>query len=81
MTKLRQLELLISLQLNPKQKFLLNFQKKHLISNLDHERGREQKLQNEKEKGDISSSSSEEDLPAHKIFRKFTGNNEIMLRK
>lgn len=31
MTKLRQVELLISLFLNSKQKFLLNFQKKHLI--------------------------------------------------
>ncbi len=28
-----------------------------------------------------SSSSSEEDVPVHKIFRKFTGNDEIMLKK
>jgi len=31
MTKLRQLDLLTSLFLNPKQRFLLNFQKKNLI--------------------------------------------------
>jgi len=32
MTKMRQLELLISLFLNSKQKFLLNFQKKNVIT-------------------------------------------------
>lgn len=35
MTKLRQLDLLISLYLNRNQKFLLNLQKKHLIQDID----------------------------------------------
>eukprot|EP00347_Sterkiella_histriomuscorum_P017061 403350812 len=35
MTKLRQLDLLLSLQLDKNQKFLLNLQKKHLIQEID----------------------------------------------
>jgi hypothetical protein len=59
MTKLRQLELLISLFLNSKQKFLLNFQKKNVISD-DH-------------LADTGSlSESEEDETGSLIFNKFT---------
>jgi hypothetical protein len=60
MTKLRQLELLISLQLNSKQKFLLNFQKKNLISNSDTQNFQENGQNIEKAERDASSSSEEE---------------------
>ena len=59
MTKLRQLELLISLFLNSKQKFLLNFQKKNVISD-------------DRLADTGSLSESEEDETGSLIFNKFT---------
>ena len=62
MMKMRQLELLISLFLNSKQKFLLNFQKKNVI--------------NDDRQGDkfsqINSSETEEDEAGSLIFNKYT---------
>ena len=56
MTKLRQLEIITSLFLNSKQKFLLNFQKKNLISEKSN-------LENN------NSSSSSDDDSGTAIFR------------
>jgi hypothetical protein len=71
MTKLRQTELLISLFLNSKQKFLLNFQKKNLIKIAKTKKG---KLGNQqmysKKLSAFSSSSSDLDEASHKIFLK-----------
>ena len=59
MTKMRQLELLISLFLNSKQKFLLNFQKKNVITD-------------DRQADTGSRSESEEDETGSLIFNKFT---------
>ena len=59
MMKMRQLELLISLFLNSKQKFLLNFQKKNVI--------------NDDRQADTGSlSETEEDETGSLIFNKYT---------
>ena len=67
MTKLRQLELLISLSLNSKQKFLLNFQKKNLISKSGYLNSKEERDNPDRDfdKADPGSSSSEEE---HNIY-------------
>ena len=64
MTKLRQLELITSLFLNSKQKFLLNFQKKNLISEKSN-------LEN-----NIDSSSSDDDSGTA-IFRQFSATEGV----
>ena len=62
MMKMRQLELLISLFLNSKQKFLLNFQKKNVITN-------DKKADNCSQ---LNSSETEEDETGSVIFNKYT---------
>ena len=59
MMKMRQLELLISLFLNSKQKFLLNFQKKNVITD-DHQA----------DTGSLS--ETDEDDMGSLIFNKYT---------
>lgn len=58
--KMRQLELILSLILNTKQKFLLKFQKKNLISE-----------NNNKKRDEDMQSDTEEDELGHQIFNKF----------
>lgn len=64
LTKLRQLDIVTSLFLNKKQKFLLNFQKKNLITEKSH------KMEN-------NDSSSSDDDQSSTIFRKFTEKNGL----
>jgi|LauGreDrversion4_2_1035121.scaffolds.fasta_scaffold87293_1 hypothetical protein len=70
MTKLRQVELLISLFLNSKQKFLLNFHKRHLIQLEKKGRKKFEDSGPSTPSPLYSSSSSEIDEKSHQIFQK-----------